>query len=189
MSTQNTSPVKHTHQFKDTLFFLSNMYPAPIKMSLEFIPIEKVEYYQKFFLFDNCWYPATENLYQALKNRFVAGRYDFRYINPFASKARGKAIMKSDVRFGWSSDRLIAMELVIDLKFSQHPNLIERLIQVPDEEIVEWNTWGDIFWGKCIKTQRGTDHLGRILREKKQQLLLFIKQREIINESSYTYNY
>lgn len=165
------SKVPNQHSFKGNYAFLSNMYKAPIKMSLEFVTPEKREYFQKYFIFDDCIYPATENLYQALKDRFLDGRYDFRYINPFAAKMRGKLISKGNMRFGWSQDRLIAMELVIDLKFNQHPNLFNRLLNTPDEDLVEWNTWGDIFWGKCIKTGKGTNHLGEILKRKKYQLL------------------
>ena len=158
---------RNTHSFKDNKAFLSNMYEAPFKMSLECITPEKRDYFQKYFIFDNCWYPATENLYQALKNKYMTGRNDFRYINPFESKKRGRLIHKNDVRFGWDVDRLIAMELVVDLKFNQHPNLFQRLLTIPDEELVEWNTWGDTFWGKCIKTNKGTNHLGEILKRKK----------------------
>ena len=54
--------------FKKDLAFLSNMYKAPIIMSKEMIG-PRYEYYSNFFEFDNKEYPATENLYQSLKNK------------------------------------------------------------------------------------------------------------------------
>jgi predicted NAD-dependent protein-ADP-ribosyltransferase YbiA (DUF1768 family) len=143
----------------------------PIRMDILTILENKRDYYQQYFEFDNNIYPATENLYQALKNKFIAGRYDFRFMNPFESKERGRMISGYNIKSNWPTDRLIAMELVIDLKFNQHPNLAEKLIKVPDELLVEWNDWGDIFWGKCIKTNRGNNHLGEILKRKKYELL------------------
>jgi predicted NAD-dependent protein-ADP-ribosyltransferase YbiA (DUF1768 family) len=158
-----------THSFKDELAFLGNMYKAPIKFSLEFIPKEKRHRYENYFTFDDCWYPASENLYQALKDRFIAGRDDFKCIDPFASKRRGRMIPKSNMRSGWNMDRLVAMELVTDLKFNQYPDLFNRLLNVPDEDLVEWNTWGDTFWGKCCKTGKGFNNLGEILKRKKYE--------------------
>lgn len=157
------------HSFRGNKAFLSNMYYAPIKMSIEFITPEKREYFQKYFEFDDCWYPATENLYQALKNKYIAGRYDFRIINPFESKKRGRLISKNDVRFGWDQDRIVAMKLAVDLKFNQHLNLFQQLLYIPDEELVEWNAWGDTFWGKFINTGKGENHLGEILKRKKYE--------------------
>ena len=159
------------HSFKEDLAFLSNMSRYPIKMDILTISENKRDYYQEYFEFDNIIYQSTENLYQALKFKFTSGRYDFRFINPFESKQRGRKISGWEIRPTWSTDRLIAMELVIDLKFNQHPNLAEKLINVPDELLVEWNDWGDIFWGKCIKTNKGSNHLGEILKRKKYELL------------------
>lgn len=157
--------------FKDELFFLSNMSKYSIRMDLNNITENKREYFQKHFTFDEIIYPATENLYQALKNKFIAGRYDFRFLNPFESKKRGNMIPSSDLRPNWSKDRLIAMELVIDLKFNIHIDLANKLINIPDELLVEWNTRGDIFWGRCINTNRGENNLGEIIKRKKYELI------------------
>ena len=163
--------MSNEHSFKGELAFASNMYKCNIIMNLDYVTESKKEYFLKYFTFDNGTYPSSENLYHALKNRFEAGRSDFRYINPFDSKKRGRMISGSDIRPNWAGDRLIAMELVIDLKFNQYPYLAEKLINTPDELLVEWNTWGDIFWGKCLKTNRGSNNLGLILQRKKYQLL------------------
>ena len=63
------------------------------------------------------------------------------------------------------------MELVIDIKFNQNIDLAKRLINISDDLLVEWNSWGDKFWGKCLKTNKGENHLGKILLKKKYELL------------------
>ncbi len=156
--------------FKKDLAFLSNMYKAPIVMSKEMVG-PRYEYYSNFFEFDNKEYPATENLYQALKNRYLAGRDDFRLISPFEAKTNGFKIPKSDIWQNWNHRRLIAMELVIDLKFNTHPNLLDMLVNTPDDKLVEWNTWNDTFWGKSIKTGKGENNLGEILKRKKYRTI------------------
>ena len=163
------------HQFKGNLFFLSNMYKAPIIMDTSLITPTKLEHFKNYFEFDGYQYPSSENLYQALKDRFIDGRNDFRFINPFDAKKRGRLIQGYSIRPNWPRDKIVAMELVVDLKFNIYPDLAEKLMNTPDEDIIEWNTWGDVFWGKCIKTQKGSDYLGQILRAKKQEL---IKQRK-----------
>lgn len=156
--------------FKKELAFLSNMYPAPISMSLYLVP-DRVQYYSQFFQFDDKVYPATENLYQVLKNRYLAARDDFQIISPFEAKVRGQRFPSHDVWQNWKSRRLIAMELVIDLKFNAHPNLAEKLMNTPDDKLIEWNTWNDTFWGKSIKTGKGENNLGEILKRKKYRLI------------------
>ena len=156
--------------FKKDLAFLSNMYKAPITMSKEMIG-PRYGYYSNFFEFDNKEYLATENLYQALKNRYLAGRDDFRYISPFEAKSNGFKIPKSDIWQNWNHRRLIAMELVIDLKFNTWPHLLDMLVNTPDDKLVEWNTWNDTFWGKSIKTGKGENNLGEILKRKKYRTI------------------
>ena len=156
--------------FKNELAFLSNMYKAKIIMSPSLVG-DRLDYYSKFFEFDNKEYPASENLYQALKNRYLAGRDDFRWITPFEAKSRGFKIPLSDIWNNWKARRLIAMELVIDLKFNSWPHLLDMLINTPDDKLVEWNTWNDTFWGKSIKTGKGENNLGEILKRKKYRAI------------------
>ena len=157
-------------QFKNDLFFLSNMFKMPIQMSEKNITPSKLERFKSYFKFDNCIYPSTENLYQALKNKQLNKRFEFLIVNPFEAKKLGRQISRNDIIFGWDMSRLIAMEICIDLKFNSYKYLAENLINTPDEDIVEWNTWGDTFWGKCLNTLEGADNLGKILRAKKYEL-------------------
>ena len=74
------------------------------------------------------------------------------------------------------------MEICIDLKFNSYNYLAEKLINTPDEDIVEWNTWGDTFWGKDLNTLEGADNLGKILRAKKFELINTIQTIQTIQE-------
>ncbi len=163
------------HSFKGALAFLSNMYKCPITMSLDYVSTEKKDKFLFGFKedlnFDNNTYPSSENLYQALKYKYPSGRHDFRFINPFESKQRGKKIAGWEIRTKWLTERLLAMELVIDIKFNQNKNLAQKLINTPDELLVEWNTWGDKFWGICLRTNKGENNLGKLLLKKKYEIL------------------
>ena len=61
------------------------------------------------------------------------------------------------------------MEYVVECKFYQNPELLQKLIDTGDEELVEGNTWHDNFWGNCTcekcRDIPGENHLGKILMD------------------------
>lgn len=74
--------------------------------------------------------------------------------------------MPIDVR-EWNARRLEVMKRVVWAKFAQNPKLRKLLIAVT-EPIVEDNTWGDTYWGRCRGV--GSNHLGQILQEVRNSL-------------------
>jgi predicted NAD-dependent protein-ADP-ribosyltransferase YbiA (DUF1768 family) len=52
------------------------------------------------------------------------------------------------------------MDLLLQQKFAI-PEIRERLLSTGDEDIIEVNTWGDVFWGVC--GNRGENYLGKLL--------------------------
>ena len=44
---------------------------------------------------------------------------------------------------------------------TQNPELGNKLLETGNQELVEGNTWGDIFWGVC--NGKGQNWLGKIL--------------------------
>lgn len=46
-------------------------------------------------------------------------------------------------------------------KFSQNPDLADKLVATKDAELIEGNTWGDRIWGVCDGI--GENRLGKIL--------------------------
>lgn len=147
---------KYIGSFSGDLEFLSNMYKIPI-----YFNESKYDNFQPDFKV----YPSSENLYQALKCKYIKDRELFQNVDPHKSKRIGKTI---EIRYDWDNVRLEAMQLAIDLKF-KNIELAEKLINLPDDKIIEFNNWGDRFFGIC--NGEGLDHLGKILRAKKQQII------------------
>jgi predicted NAD-dependent protein-ADP-ribosyltransferase YbiA (DUF1768 family) len=53
-------------------------------------------------------------------------------------------------------------------KFTRNQDLKEQLIATGNEELVEGNTWGDIYWG--VSRGRGKNMLGKILMRVREEL-------------------
>lgn len=148
-------------EFKGQKEFLSNMYNHNICFHWRID-----QKYYDIFQPDGAIYPSSENLYQALKCENFESRKLFQECNPFEAKQLGKVIK---IRKDWEQVKILAMELVTDLKY-QNYYLVYKLLSLPDDIIVERNDWGDTFWGEC--NGKGFNHLGKILTNKKNQLKL-----------------
>ena len=46
-------------------------------------------------------------------------------------------------------------------KFTQHPELMDALLDTGNETLIEGNTWGDQIWG--VAKGKGENRLGKIL--------------------------
>ena len=66
-----------------------------------------------------------------------------------------------ELREDWNEIRVSVMTELVKQKFS-NPELLSKLKSI-EGEIVETNSWGDTFWGKCYG--KGQDILGRILMD------------------------
>lgn len=132
--------------FRDEYAFLSNMYPCEIQ-------------------YKGMTFSCTEAAYQSQKTSVRSEQEKFQdYTGPQA-KRMGRQLEK-DKSF---DDRKISiMTELIDIKFDTHPELAEALKNV-SKPIVEDNTWGDTFWGKCAGA--GENHLGKILSRKRLHLI------------------
>lgn len=132
-------------QFRGRYYFLSNFYPSPIEI-------------------DGLRYESAEAAFQGQKNSQYAHMFTGD-ITPLEAKRLGRRV-PIDVR-EWNARRLKVMRQVVRAKFAQNPALRDRLIAVT-EPIVEDNTWGDTYWGKCQGV--GSNHLGQILQEVRDSL-------------------
>jgi predicted NAD-dependent protein-ADP-ribosyltransferase YbiA (DUF1768 family) len=61
------------------------------------------------------------------------------------------------------------MEECIKQKFNQEP-FKTKLLETGSKHIQEGNRWGDKFWGVCLKTNKGKNHLGRLIMEVRSTL-------------------
>jgi ribA/ribD-fused uncharacterized protein len=132
--------------------------------------------------FDGETYGSTEHLYQALKSTST----DFQKMIrdeplPTKTKTLAKKNLKPSsetlsldniftFRSDWDEIKDSVMELCLLLKFTQHEDLKQKLINTGDTYIEERNCWGDIYWGTVNGV--GQNKLG----------LLLMKTRDFINQ-------
>lgn len=134
------------NKFRGKYFFLSNFYEAKVEL-------------------DGLTYQNNEAAFQAQKCLDDAGKRQFTDLDPRAAKRKGRSVkMRSD----WESGKRDLMKDVVLAKFSQNPDLKEKLIATGDAHLEEGNTWGDRTWGTVDGV--GKNWLGKILMEVREEL-------------------
>lgn len=105
-------------------------------------------------------YPSTEHAYMATKTLDLELRRECAAIpEPREARQWGQRV---PLRPDWEDIKLRVMEDVLRVKF-RHPELRRMLLDTWPGELVEGNTWGDVFWGVCDGW--GENHLGKLLME------------------------
>ncbi len=104
-------------------------------------------------------YPSTEHAYQAAKTLELEDKIYISHSVKTPGEAK-KIGMTLDLREDWDEIKLKVMEDITRLKF-KNPELRQKLLDTGDQELVEGNTWNDVFWGVCRGV--GQNHLGKIL--------------------------
>jgi len=128
--------------------FLSNFYPSPIRV-------------------DGIVYPTVEHAFQAAKTPDAGMKQK---IADTSSPARAKQLgRKVKLRKDWEAVKVEIMKELVLLKFREHPDLAERLLETGDTKLVEGNTWNDCFWG--VSGGRGKNHLGKVLMKVRDLLI------------------
>lgn len=133
--------------FRDEYYFLSNMYPCTVTMSMN----------GKTYTF-----PCSESAFQAAKcppqaYLFATGPKN-KYPDGFKAKKGGRNV---PLRPDWEQIKLHVMAEALHAKFS-NPQLEAKLVSITGP-IVEENTWHDTYWGCCAG--EGANYLGRLLME------------------------
>ena len=127
--------------FQGEYRFLSNFWPCRVEM-------------------DGQEYASTEHAYQASK-------FDRKDREPFLTCTPGAAKRMGRGRVVQQADKLTVMEMLVRQKFSAEP-LRSMLLATGDREIIEGNTWNDIYWGVCNGV--GANHLGKLLMQVRKEL-------------------
>lgn len=104
-------------------------------------------------------YYSTENYYQAGKTTNLEARKYIANLPPRKSKTEGR---KLEVRKDWEDIKISVMEAALNQKFAI-PMYRDLLLATGNQHIQEGNTWNDQFWGVCLKTGKGKNHLGTLL--------------------------
>lgn len=136
------------HAFVGTLAGLSNMAAVSITTSVGI-------------------FPSVEHAYQAAK---FADRNYQQKIRLAGSAAEAKRLGRAnkDIRPDWEDRKVGVMLYLLRLKFDQEPYK-SLLLSVDDSWLVEYNYWGDTFWGVC--RGEGQNMLGKLLKQVKYELL------------------
>ena len=140
-----------TMQFRGNYYFLSNMYDKgePLNIVIDGVPHT---------------FTCAEAAFQAHKCPERAD--EFEHISGFEAKKLGRRV---PLRNDWESVKDDVMLKCLREKF-QNAYLQRKLVAV-DEPIVEDNTWGDTYWGRCNGI--GQNKLGRLLEQVKREVSVF----------------
>jgi N-glycosidase YbiA len=122
-------------------FFLSNFYPCEVA-------------------FEGRVYKSSEHAYMAAKTTDENIRaYIAAQSTPSAAKKVGRSIQ---LRENWNSIRIHYMQTILESKFGDY-ELRDKLNATKGYELIEGNTWGDVFWGVC--NGKGQNNLGKLLMQ------------------------
>ena len=124
-------------EFKGDNAFLSNLDVAPV-------------------IYEGIRFENSEAAFQAAK--CPERMREFCGLSPQAAKRLGRRV---EMRPDWETVKYDVMYQVCMAKFTQNPDLLEKLLATGDAELVEGNTWGDKVWGVCDGI--GENNLGKTL--------------------------
>lgn len=130
--------------------FLSNFYPAE-------------------FVWDRIIWPSSEHAYVAAKTLDREERLKI-------SRMEGKGVIKRygrqiDLRPDWEEVKYDIMLEIVRAKFSQNPDLKEKLLATGNAHLEEGNHWKDRIWGVCPPgSGNGKNYLGKILMQVREEL-------------------
>lgn len=134
--------------FRGKYGFLSNMYAAS-------------------FEWDGRTYQNSEAAFQSAKSLDPAVRDRFSNMTGAAAKREGRRVR---LRGDWELVKEEIMEEVVRAKFSQNPDLLQKLLDTGDLELVEGNRWHDTCWGVDLVSGKGENRLGMILMKIRAEL-------------------
>jgi ribA/ribD-fused uncharacterized protein len=126
-------------------------------------------------VWDNIVWPSSEHAYQAAKTLDRSERIRISQLKtPGAAKKCGKTIQ---LRPDWEAVKVEIMYEIVLAKFSQNPELHDRLLATGDAHLEEGNSWHDRTWGVCpVGSGQGLNYLGVILMAVREELRACITQ-------------
>jgi ribA/ribD-fused uncharacterized protein len=107
---------------------------------------------------------SVEHAFQVCKTLDVERHEQIRQCKtPAQAKRIGiKVLLRKD----WDLVKDRVMKHLLLCKFSQHPELRDKLLNTSTETLVEGNNWHDNYWGSCTCNKcknRGKNKLGELL--------------------------
>ena len=118
-------------------------------------------------VYDGVSYRSVEHAYMAAKSLDEEWRKYCR--DTFKAGDVKRASRNIVLRDDWEDIKLNVMESLLWQKYTQHPYK-QQLLNTGDEYIQEGNMWGDKYWGVCLRTNKGQNHLGSIIMRIRENL-------------------
>ena len=146
--------------FDGEFAFLSNFFPCQI-------------------MFEGRIFQGSEHLFMSFKQESEEWK-DICASSKFTPGQIKRKARKIELRSDWEEIKVDCMRKAVMAKFSQSIDLKEKLLATGERQLVEGTTWGDTFWGICLKTSEGENMLGKILMEVRTSLFIsmLIKARQ-----------
>ena len=113
------------------------------------------------FIIEGISYNTVENFYQAQKTLALGRRLQMSKMNPYDSKSWGSALT---LRSDWSKIKDDVMKQGLEIKFAQ-TRFYNLLANTGIYELIEGDHYGDMYWGVCLKTNKGQNKLGKFITE------------------------
>lgn len=132
------------NRFDKEYRFLSNFYEAPVT-------------------YNGVTYRNNEAAFQAQK--CVERAHEFADMSAAEAKSAGR---HAPLRPDWENVKINIMHDIVFEKFLHNAELKDKLLATEGYDLVEGNTWGDRFWGRC--NGAGKNHLGQILMLVREEL-------------------
>ncbi len=117
---------------------------------------------------DGIEYPSVEHAYMSAKST----NPEWKRICSNSDNSPGYIKKSSRVVTlvsNWEEIKLDVMQECIRQKFSQEP-FRTQLLATGNMHLQEGNRWNDKFWGVCLKTNQGLNHLGKIIMQVREDL-------------------
>lgn len=143
--------VKRIEQFRGQYFFLSNFYDTPVT-------------------YLGLTYQNNEAAFQSAKvigTKQEDQRQTFTHLAPNEAKRKGRHVL---LRPDWEKAKDQIMYEIVKDKFTNNPDLQEKLLATGNAILTEGNTWHDVYWGYDTRQKRGQNKLGKILMRVRQEL-------------------
>ena len=113
-------------------------------------------------------YPSVEHAYVSAKSNDLNFKLKCSDRNVTSGQVK-RLGRKIEIIPEWDNIKLDVMRNLLEIKFNIEP-FKTLLKNTGNVYIQEGNNWNDVFWGVCLKTGKGKNHLGHILMDIRRNL-------------------
>jgi len=116
-------------------------------------------------IIDGETYQSTESYYQSQK---ATNEKDRLYIGSLSGPKSKIEVQKIIHKIEWNDIKIDIMKKALKAKFSKRYWKI-LLMSTENDPIIEWNNWGDKFWGVTVHDNQGKNNLGKLLMDIREE--------------------